>query len=135
MTAIVASIRRPNNFGCVVTKEVLTRLMAHICFCKGKVLSNEQVDKTIKLMNTLAFTYIPGDKSAGSELSKEQLTARNQVQQDQMKIQKAAINCLTNIYNRNESPESAPMQAALKECSVETFKLLKETFVYLVRKI
>ena len=27
------------------------------------------------------------------------------------------------------------MQAALKECSVETFKLLKETFAYLVRKI
>lgn len=41
LTAVIASIRRPNNFSCVVTKEVLTRLTAHICFCKGTLLSNE----------------------------------------------------------------------------------------------
>ena len=76
LTAVIASMRRPNNFGCVVTKEVMTRFLAHICFCKGEVLSNEQMDKTIKLMNTLAFTYKASDKNIG-ELTKEQLSQRN----------------------------------------------------------
>lgn len=51
----------------------MTRFLAHICFCKGEVLSNEQMDKTIKLMNTLAFTYKASDKNIG-ELTKEQLS-------------------------------------------------------------
>ena len=61
-------------------------------------------------MNTLAFTYIPGDKSAGSELSKEQLTARNQVQQDQMKIQKAAMatNSSTRISSDSNQSRRCP---------------------------
>jgi hypothetical protein len=70
MTAVIASLRRPNNTACVVTKEVMTRFMAHICFCKGAVISNEQIDKAIKLMNTLAFTYKPADKNIG-EFTKE----------------------------------------------------------------
>lgn len=41
LTATIASMRRPNNSACVVTKEVMTRFIAHICFCKGDVLSNE----------------------------------------------------------------------------------------------
>lgn len=135
MLAIHTSIRRPNNFGCAIVKEVLTRFMAHICFCKGEIISNEPIDKTIKLVNTLAFTYIPTDRS-GVELTKEQLAARNQAQQDQMKIQKAAINCLTNIYNRqNASTDQNLIQPALKDNSVESFKHLKELFQYLVKKL
>lgn len=69
----------------MVTKEVLTRFLAHICFCKGEVLNSEQVDRMIKLLNTLAFTYVPTER-VSVELTKEQLAARNQAQQDQMKI-------------------------------------------------
>lgn len=76
MAATLSSIRRPNNFACVVTKEVLTRLIAHICFCKGDQIANEHITAVIKLMNTLAFTYSPSQPA--QELSKEQLSARNQ---------------------------------------------------------
>ena len=65
--------------------------------------------------------------------------------EQQQKLTKAALNCVTNIYNRKgNSPHgqttvstqpSAPLQPAIKENAEMTFKKLKDVFINLVKSL
>ena len=59
-----------------------------------------------------------------------------QRQQEQHNLTKAALNCITNIYNRESSPGQTPsLQASVKTESEATFTKIKDLFMFLMKNI
>lgn len=49
---LLQSITDPVNKDSRDSKEVLVRFIAHVCFCKGEIVPNQQMEKIIKVVTT-----------------------------------------------------------------------------------
>ena len=87
---LLQSLGDPANKESRDSKEVLVRFVAHVCFCKGDIVPNAQLEKIIRV-NGSFLTKPP--KAAPD--------AERPAQQDHQKLVKAALNCISNIYNRD----------------------------------
>ena len=76
----------------LASKEVLVRFIAHVCFCKSEALASDVLAKAIRAVR---WMILKPQKANENERQK---------QQEQHNLTKAALNCITNIYNRESPP-------------------------------
>ena len=69
----------------------MVRFISHVCFCKNDVIASDVLEKVIKAAN---YMILKPQKANDSE---------KQRQQEQHNLTKAALNCITNIYNREQA--------------------------------
>ena len=123
---LLVSLTHASNKSNLSSKEVIVRFIAHICFCKSEVLSSDILAKTLR---TVRQMILKPEKANENE---------KQRQQEQHNLTKAALNCITNIYNRESTSangQNSSLQASVKTESEVTFAKIKDLFMFYMRNI